>query len=137
VKRLLGCLLVLAVACARDRPVGRTVDAGPLRVSSVPLDDPDDVVSEPAARAVVDSHRAELVRRCWDPLAGRADGPAVAHVTVRVTSRFDGTTGEVMVAVREPSARALGPCVQREVEAWRFPSAEEATRLTIPLAFAR
>jgi hypothetical protein len=123
----LGALLVRATRA----PVTAPLDGGPLQLA--PLAEPDEVVGYGAATRVVEAHRRELDERCWT----RQRGVPVVRLAVELTARSDGTAGEVRV--RPVDAGGASPellaCVTHQVERWRFPAAEEPTRLTVPLVF--
>jgi predicted Zn finger-like uncharacterized protein len=110
--------------------------AGP-NVASGAAAGPAPQLNEADISRVVQSRRAFVARRCWEPaLAGRpANAPTNAKVTATLSIAADGRVSDAGVSGGE-AFPGLASCVQGQVKTWTFPRNEGGTTTKIPFVFA-
>jgi hypothetical protein len=86
---------------------------------------------------VVQSRRAFVARRCWEPaLSGRsANAPTNAKVLATLSIAADGRVTDASASGGD-AFPGLASCVQGQVKSWTFPRNEGGTTTKIPFVFA-
>jgi hypothetical protein len=128
----------------RDRPdragylarVRAAVGAENLEPEPPPEDNPQEGVQDTnfdsaAVARVVDAHRAEVKRRCWDQMG---EAKTSTSVVVRLSI---GTNGHVESSSTSGDDPAIAKCIELQIRGWVFPPPTQATTVNIPFKFIR
>lgn len=94
-------------------------------------------LSQGEIEGVVSRNQPMVRRRCWEPALAAASSSAPKSAKVNASISI-GPSGGVQSASASGAAShypTLAPCIQGQIQGWKFPSSGGTTKVNVPFAF--
>jgi hypothetical protein len=99
------------------------------KLQDAQVDNQDGVLDTNETRQVIARHRAEVVRRCLDPLAASQPAPAATRFRLNATIAPNGRVSAVNVEGGGAETAAARSCLAAQARTWVFPAGADVTKV--------